>query len=300
MSRKFIFVYNPISGTQEKARVIEALTQEMERRKLSFSFLESNAENDYEFLKIRIAEEEITDIIIIGGDGTVNQLAGALQDVGVNFGIIPMGSGNGLALAAGIPKNHRKALKIILDGKAQHIDAFLVNELFSCMLCGLGLDAKVAHDFADSKTRGLLTYVKISIRNFLQAPTYSFRLELNDTTILAQAYFISIANSNQFGNHVTIAPEAELSDGKLDVIIVNKMNKFKLVGNFVYQVLFGKVDEATQKHKGKNDIQYFQTAAIGIDNKDGAPLHIDGDAVDTATQISIKIIPKAFRLWMPR
>ena len=99
-------------------------------------------------------------MVIAGGDGTINQSVGHLRDLDVQFGIIPCGSGNGLAFSAGISKNPEKALQIIFNGKSQFVDAFKINKKFACMLCGLGFDAQVAHDFANDPKRGLMTYVK--------------------------------------------------------------------------------------------------------------------------------------------
>src|SRR6201999_1634546 len=112
---------------------------------------------------------EVTDIVICGGDGTVSAVAAALKGQETRLGIIPMGSGNGLAFAAGIPKDPVRALDIVFAGKASCIDGLLINEEFSCMLCGIGLDGKVAHEFASERTRGLQTYIRVTFRNFLRA-----------------------------------------------------------------------------------------------------------------------------------
>ena len=183
-----------------------------------------------------IKKEVITDVVICGGDGTVNAVVNALQGVQVNIGIIPMGSGNGLAFAAKIPKQTGRALDIIFKGNACPIDAFHINEKFSCMLCGIGFDAVVAHEFAKQKTRGLQTYIRISTMKFFKSKPYPFEIKLDDRIIKTDAYFISIANSNQFGNNVTIAPRASMSDGLLDIVIVKKMNKISLPFSVLLQV----------------------------------------------------------------
>ncbi len=139
-------------------------------------------------------------MIICGGDGTVNQITEALLGVKVNIGIIPLGSGNGLAFSAKIPHNVEAALEIIFNGKTGLIDAFYINSMFSCMLCGVGFDAQVAHNFSREKKRGLATYVKQSLKNFVSALPYTFSVSANGTSFMTDAFFISIANSNQFCN----------------------------------------------------------------------------------------------------
>ena len=164
------------------------------------------------------------------------------------------------------------------------------------LLCGLGFDALVAHEFAQHSSRGLLTYVKLSLKNFFTAPFYPFIIEANNTTINADAFFISIANSNQFGNNFTIAPKASLSDGLLDIVIVNKMSKLRLIYTILKQIRAGKVEQTTGKKFHQKDIQYFQTKSLEIKNPSSAPLHIDGDPAITDIVFKIKIIDNAFRL----
>ena len=296
MNRNFIYFINPISGTKNKDALLQLIEQRTRKQNIPYQILHTNASGDYSYLKEKISKEKITDIIICGGDGTVNQVAGSLLGVGINIGIIPMGSGNGLALTAGIPRKSTKALDIIFKGKASYIDGFYINSSFSCMLCGLGFDALVAHEFAQHSSRGLLTYVKLSLKNFFTAPFYPFIIEANNTTINADAFFISIANSNQFGNNFTIAPKASLSDGLLDIVIVNKMSKLRLIYTILKQIRAGKVEQTTGKKFHQKDIQYFQTKSLEIKNPSSAPLHIDGDPAITDIVFKIKIIENAFRL----
>ena len=227
-SRKIIFLVNPISGNTKKEALLQQVKFAMDKNACYFEILSTNAAGNYNFLIDKISLEAITDIVIVGGDGTVNQVIYALKDCNVNFGIIPVGSGNGLALAAGIPKKSIKAIELILTGKASPVDAFLINNQFSCMLSGIGFDAQVAHDFATKTARGLITYTQQGLINFFKASPYQFEIIVNDFSFATDAYFISIANSNQFGNNFTIAPKASLHDGLLDIVVVQKMHKAKM------------------------------------------------------------------------
>ena len=294
--RKFIYFINPISGTKGKESLLALIKEKTSAQNIPFEILHTNAAGNYNYLIEKIKAEKITDIIVCGGDGTVNQIGYALQSINVNIGIVPMGSGNGLALAAKISKNTSKALAIIFKGNTALIDAFYINGKFSCMLCGLGFDAKVAHDFAKQKTRGLSTYVKQSIKNFLVAKPYPFTLSVNNNHIKTDAFFISIANSNQFGNNFTIAPKASLQDGLLDIVIVNKMSKVRMLWAILKQLKSGEVRPYEDKKYHSTDIGYFQTPKLSIQNPNLAPLHIDGDPVETTISFEIEIIPKAMRL----
>lgn len=291
MQRRIIYLINPISGTQQKNKLEEDIRRITTAKKIPFEIIHTNAGGDYAFLKEKIVNEKITDVVVCGGDGTISSIGGALIGIEVNTGIIPMGSGNGLALCAGIPKNTRKALDIIFKGSASYIDGFYINKRFSCMLSGIGLDAAVAHEFAQQKKRGLKTYVRLSARHFFSAKPFRFEISNAKNHIETEAFFISVANSNQFGNNFKIAPRAILSDGLLDIVIVKKMNKLRLLFSVLYQV--------TGFNKRKKDIIQFQTRELTIHNPSLAPLHIDGDPVETTERFDIKVVPEAIKLIVP-
>src|SRR5205085_76555 len=147
-----------------------------------------------------------------------------------------------------------------------YVDAFRINDQFSCMLSGLGFDAHVAHDFANKASRGLLTYTQQSLFHYFKAHPYQFQIVLENFSFYTEAFLISVANSNQFGNNFTIAPKASLSDGLLDIVIIQKMNKARLPFAILRQIrgnnkLQQLVDDITNKN-----ILYFQTPSLTIKN----------------------------------
>jgi diacylglycerol kinase (ATP) len=310
--RNIIYIVNPISGTgyyanrqAGKKDLEQFIDQKTKAAGIPFQIFPSVASGDYTFLLPIIKEQKITDVVIAGGDGTISQVVSSLMDCNINFGIIPCGSGNGLAYTVKIPKQYGKALEIIFKGKASAIDGFYVNDQLACMLCGLGFDAKVAHDFAQQPQRGLTTYIKQVVKNFFAAKTYLFELNVNNTMFSSDAYFISIANSNQFGNNFTIAPEASLTDGLLDIVIVTSQNKLSVLLQTLKQVSgrnkllrkesFGQAISFIEK----KEVIYFQTDKLNIINHGQAPLHIDGDPAETPDELKIEIKKKCFRLIQP-
>ena len=299
VERKIIYLINPISGTKKKASLQQLISKRTKDAGIIFEIVHTNAKGDYDFLKERIRKENITDIVICGGDGTVNAVAASLIGVPVNIGIIPMGSGNGLALAAKIPIQASKALDIIFHGKASFIDGFYINNEFSCMLCGIGFDALVAHEFAKQKKRGLQTYIKVGAINFFKTNPYSFEIKIKNKSLSVDAFFISIANGNQFGNNFTIAPKASLQDGLIDVVIVKKMSKFLLPFSILNQVIGINSMQNLNEYATKKNIIYFQTPSLSITNIHNAPLHIDGDPKQTAAKFDIQVVPKALKLIQP-
>lgn len=299
MTRHIIYIINPISGTRTKKDLQSFIEEETKKQGIPFQIFPSVASGDYSFLHPIIKEQKITDVVIAGGDGTVNQVVAGLMDCDVNFGIIPCGSGNGLALAAKIPKQPAKALDVVFNGKAVATDGFYINKKFACMLCGLGYDAKVAHDFANQPKRGLATYARMAFTNFFSMKPHRFGLQLQSHNIETDAWFMSIANSNQFGNNFTIAPKASLSDGLLDIVIVSSKTKIGFVLKTLRQLAGWNKLKAASVIKGKSGIIYFQTDKLTISNPSLAPLHIDGDPAETAREFKIEIKKKCFRLIQP-
>lgn len=170
----------------------------------------------------------------------------------------------------------------------------MVNEHFACMLCGLGFDAQVAHQFADQPKRGLGTYASLTTRHFFSAKPYPFRIIANKLEFSTEAFFLSIANSNQFGNNFTIAPQAILSDGLLDVVIVKKIAKPLLLLSVMRQVLAGRIRRI--ENSMNSPVIYFQTEELYISNPADAPIHIDGEPWECHRQLHIKVLPRYFKL----
>ena len=299
MNRRIIYIINPISGTGKRSALQQFIEQETKKKNIPYQIFPSVESGNYSFLKSIIKEEKITDVVIAGGDGTVSAVVGNLLKEQVNFGIIPCGSGNGLARGAGISTQRSKAMQNIFNGRPRLIDGFRVNEKFACMLCGVGFDAQVAHDFAHQPRRGLRTYVKEVLKNFASAKTYSFELLLKSKNLKTGAFFISIANSNQFGNSFTIAPKASLSDGLLDIVIVTKQNKLSFVLQTLRQVVGWNQMESGEAINEKRSVLYFQTDKLSIKNLSEAPIHIDGDPCNLVSEMHIEIIPKCFHLIQP-
>ena len=297
--RKIIYLVNPVSGTTKKDGIEKLINVKTKEQSIDFEMLPTNSIGNYDFLIDKIEQDRITDVVMVGGDGTVNSVVSSLHGVKVNFGIVPMGSGNGLAYCAGIPKNPVKALELIFNGNATFVDGFKINDEFSCMLSGLGFDAQVAHDFANSASRGLFTYTQQSLFNFFKAHPYQFEILLNDFSFFTDAFLICIANSNQFGNNFKIAPRASLNDGLLDIVVVQKMNKAKLPFAILRQIrgnneLQQLVEDITNKN-----ILYFQTPSLTIRNLKHAPFHVDGEPRKTDNEFKIEIIKNCFRLIQP-
>ncbi|HSK11630.1 MAG TPA: diacylglycerol kinase family protein [Phnomibacter sp.] len=297
--RRIVFLVNPIAGTRTKHGLEQFICRKCREHHIEYQIVQSTKGTTADMLRVMLYDFKATDLVACGGDGTVNLAAKAVMKSDVNLGIIPVGSGNGLARTAHIPVKPSKAFELLVHGRVQATDAFLVNETFACMLSGIGMDAEVAERFSHSHRRGLVTYTTETLIQFFRSHPVQFEVQVDGHKFFTDAFFISIANSNQFGNNMTIAPLASLSDGLLDVIIVQKMPKATLPIALLYQMRHNQKLKTLVDQIGKKNILYFQTPEIGIGNPNHAPLHIDGDPHPSEDLINFRILPAAFNLWVP-
>lgn len=299
MERKLLYLINPVSGTKRKALLRSTIEKRTSSENISFEIADTRSDGNYAHLHKKIGEEKITDLIICGGDGSVSTVTSFLLGTNVNVGIVPTGSGNGLALAAGISYSTDKALDIIFKGYASLIDGFWINDKFSCMMCGIGSDAQIAHDFHHKKIRGLKTYLQLSALQYFKAKPFNFSIKTQELSIDVDAFFITISNSNQFGNNITIAPKASLNDGLFDIVIVKKMHKLALPFALLHQISGINALEKFKNYRNNKNIIYFQAKEATIINNGSAPLHIDGEPEPNTKEIKCRILPNAFRLLQP-
>lgn len=303
MNRKLFYIINPIAGNGSRGSLRKQIEERTRKAGYDFECRDSAIDGNYDLIAHAIQSKGFTDIIIAGGDGTINQVVGALRYLELPFGIIPCGSGNGLARCAGLSTDPQEALDTIFSGSAMRTDGYTVNGNFACELTGLGFDGAVAHAYAQSATRGLNTYIRHAIKQFASAPSYRFIVRLFGQALSLDAYMITVANANQFGNKVTIAPYASLSDGLLDVIIVKKQHKLPLLWR-AYQQLSGQnqplsgedIITSLSDKRNQQDIHYWQVSAIEIENLDDAMIHVDGEATSRVEKAKIEIAPSVFRL----
>jgi diacylglycerol kinase (ATP) len=303
LKRKLLYIINPIAGNGSRGLLRKLIEEQTRKAGFEFECHDSAIGGAYNELISHVPLAGFTDIVIAGGDGTISQVVGAFRHLDLPFGIIPCGSGNGLARAAKLSTDPHKAIVTILKGTPRPTDGYIVNGQFACELTGLGFDGAVAHAYASSGTRGLNTYIRHAIKQFASAPSYKFSVRVLGQEISLDAYMITVANADQFGNKVTIAPHASLSDGLLDVIIVKKQKKLPLLWR-AYRQLSGanrplkgeEIVASLSSGQQQQDIYYWQVSSIEIENLGGAMIHIDGEPAEAISHTQLRALPLAFTL----
>ena len=220
-------------------------------------------------LAAKAAVEGFDLVVAIGGDGTANETAQGLVGTGTAMGIIPVGSGNGLALELGIPANIHKSHQVLLDGVTRQIDVCRINDHRFFCTSGIGFDALIADKMSKAPTRGYLRYIRLAIRESLFYKPVNVRLKINGNSANYSVFLITFANASQYGNNIFIAPAASMADGLLDVIIVRHFNKLWLP-IFAFTLFIKAIHKLPF-------VDCFKASEIEIERTDTSIFHCDGE-----------------------
>ena len=294
MSKKEVaFIINPIAGTKSKEAFEQLIRINLDGKKFS-SFISYTREQGHAYELASHAVKKGTDYIVaVGGDGTVNETARALLYEENALGIIPFGSGNGLARHLGIPLNPSLAIQTINSEHSRLIDGGKANgKPFFCT-AGIGFDAHVGRLFALSSKRGFSTYVKTVLKEFLNYKTLHYKVSFDNAGVLEKkAFSVTFANAGQFGNNAYISPLADISDGKLDLCFIEKYPK--RVGWHLGLRLFNK-----SMHKSRFASIYKIDEAV-VDCPDAQCFHLDGESLSLNGPLTVSVMPSCLRILTPR
>lgn len=288
---KVRLIINPISGTRSKTgldrMVIDALGPLGREVEVAYT----KGHGDATRLALSAVEKGCETVLAAGGDGTINETAAALCGTGVVLGIIPCGSGNGLARHLGIPVDIKESLKIIIENHAMDIDYATVNDKKFFCTCGVGFDAAVSEAFARKKTRGKLTYIQSTFQTYANYEPEHYTIIANGKTLTEKAFLVAVCNASQYGNNAYIAPSASINDGLLDVTIIH-------AGNALSTALVG-VDMLTGMIERNMLIQTFRTDNIIIEREHRGPSHVDGEPMEMDHRLTVRCHHNGLRVFTP-
>lgn len=270
MPRKILIIINPNAGKKISKAVIQIIRREFPQNLYYQVAIWKNKEHFDEIAGL-LKSEGYTDAVAVGGDGTVNRVATEIVGTEIRLGILPVGSGNGLARTLGISMNIEQAIRQIVEGKSRKIDCGTVNGQHFFCTSGLGFDAHIAWLFSQSKSRGLKTYVRVTIEQLLRYRSKNYVLEINGQMIERKAFLITVANAGQYGNDFYIAPEAKLDDGLFHVVVLKPFGIFGLLPLF-FKILM------KQAHRSSR-IETFTCSSLKIERQEEGSIHFDGEPV---------------------
>lgn len=277
-----LFIVNPISGQGNKTRIVSRLSKRNCR--VVYTEYAGHAEK-----LAREAEEDI--VVAVGGDGTVNEVARGLIGTGKTLGIIPRGSGDGLALHLGLSHDLIRNIRTIEAGKTRLLDAAMINGRYFFSVCGVGLDAIVSEKFAKSGRRGLASYIEQAINTWKNHSSERYEIEVDGKIMVHEAVMVTVGNSDQWGHGAKVAPLADSSDGILDITVVEDFKDIE-IPMLAYRLMTGTVNKASNIHcyKGKH---------IRITREKAGPAHADGDWFNADGTLEITIKEHALKVIVP-
>lgn len=291
-TRRLLLIINPISGLGSKESFEPLVRSTLEPLGYKVTTAYTCARGDATRLARQAVEEGYYGVLAAGGDGTVNETARALCHTSTVLGIIPCGSGNGLARHLGIPIDPVAAVRIIADGHTVASDFGAVNgQPFFCTF-GVGFDAAVSSHFARQHRRGPLSYIRSAIAQYIKYHPQVYTVSANGHVLTEKAFLIAVCNASQYGNNAYIAPRASITDGELDITIIHAGNPLDtaMVGMDLFT---GYINHNTLIHS-------FRAPAAVIYRNEPGPAHIDGEPITVDDAMEIKCHPGAVNIFTPR
>ncbi len=290
MMQKALFIVNPISGGKSKERIIALIGRLLDKSRFSYEVVRTERAGH----ALELARDADADLVVaIGGDGTVSEVARGLlrSKRPKTFGIIPCGSGDGLALHLGISRHPEKAIEVLNGGVTARMDYGTVNgEPFFCTT-GVGFDADVASAFARSRHRGLLSYISTAFRLWTHFTPDTYTVTVDGKTVETLAAMVTVGNVNQWGNQARITPLASVQDGMMDVTVVRPFHLWN-VPRLARLLMTGRADKAREviERRGKQVLVRL--------TRDGAA-HRDGDPFPAGKTLSVDTVPAALEVVVP-
>jgi YegS/Rv2252/BmrU family lipid kinase len=286
--KRIIFIVNPISGTASKEHIPEQIAEVMDAEHFDCEVRFTEYRGHAAEIAREAAKDSVDVVVAVGGDGTVNEVARSLVHTDTALGIIPCGSGNGLARHLCIPIDIRGALELINNCVIDTFDYGLINGLPFFCTCGMGFDAFISLKFAEAGKRGPITYIENVLKEGLRYRPETYEIIDESGTTRYRAFLIACANASQYGNNAYIAPGATMKDGMMDVIVMEPFDA--LEAPQIAADLF-------MKTLGNNSkIKTFRTKRIHIHRTEPGAIHYDGDPIMTGTDIDVSIEAKGIHI----
>lgn len=283
-----LFIVNPISGTRSKNHLDNLICDMLDLTQYDYEIAYTQYAGHASELAAAARLKQLDIVVAVGGDGTVNEVARTLVHSTTALGIIPYGSGNGLARHLHIPMHPEQAIRLINRKEIRQLDYGLIDSRPFFCTCGVGFDAFVSYKFANSTRRGMLSYLENALREGLNYEPETYLIETEETTEQYEAFLIACANASQYGNNAYIAPKASMEDGLFDVIIVEPFSAIE-VPQLAIQLFNKTLDR-------NSHIKTFRTKKLRIHRQHGGEAHCDGEPILTDKDVHIELKRKGINV----
>ncbi len=285
--KEILFVINPNSGRKNPKPILKKILQQFPKAQYIIS---PSPEVFHDYMRQNVEKYHV--LVAIGGDGTIRSLLPYLKNSERILSILPQGSGNGFARELGFSKNIQKLKQVIQNGETRSVDLLKINDNNCLNVSGIGFDSHVAHSFAKEKVRGLATYIRVAIYQYLKFKTFEATIHINGEKFTGNYFMVSIANTRQFGNNAYISPLSQPDDGRFEIMLMKPL-PILLAPFFAVRLFTGSL------HKTRF-IDYHQSSERVKISTSTHKLHIDGDPERINGEISIHIEPHSIRVFQTK
>lgn len=283
-----LFIVNPIAGGRDKGILERLIPRRLDPQRFSWSLACTAHPGHAHELAL---QSDADTVVAVGGDGTVNEVASALAGTDRVLGILPCGSGDGLARHLRISRSFDLALRTVNAYDVRAIDHGTMNGRPFFCTCGVGLDALVSEEFARATTRGLRTYVAKTLETWQHFTPETYELSIDGNTVSTRAVLITAGNANQWGNEGFITPLASLTDSLIDVTVLRPFSPLE-IPDLAARIFTKRI--ARSAH-----VDYYRCRRLGIHREKPGAAHLDGDPLQLGTDIDIRIAPDRLRIIIP-
>ncbi len=288
MKKKIAFIINPKSGTINKKELPDIISEEIDNEQFEYVVEFTKYRGNGSELASSYVKSGYHAVIAVGGDGTVNEIAQELRHSNTALGILPIGSGNGLARHLIIPMNFRKAIQTLNSSEIINVDYGLVNEHPFFCTCGTGFDAYVSLEFAKGQKRGIMAYIEKMITGYFSYKPQNYHLQGEGIDLKSKAFVLTFANASQWGNNAYIAPQASVQDGMLDISV---MSNFPVIAipSIALQLFTKTIDKDLF-------MTTLRAREIKLVREESGPFHYDGEPYEEGKEINVKIVPEGLKV----
>lgn len=284
-------IINPISGVGSKRKIPKMLDMLCEKAGIPLKIHFTEYAGHASELTQHALDEGASCILAVGGDGTVNEVARTMLYSDAILGILPRGSGNGLARELHIPMDVKKAVELLTKNHISTIDACKANDRIFFCTCGVGFDAAVSKKFASQKHRGSITYLRNTIEEYLSYKPEPYELLIDGRQINEKAFLVACGNASQYGNNAYIAPHANIQDGEMDVTILAPFTPLD-IAPLAIQLFARQIDKNSK-------IRTMKARHMTIVRQQPGIMHLDGEPVEAGERIEIEVLPAALKVFTP-
>ena len=285
--KNILFIINPIAGKKAGKNINKEIVKYLDTNLFKVHFRYSEYHGHISEIASQALTENFDIVVAVGGDGTVNETARIIVHSNLALGIIPMGSGNGLARHLKIPLSVKRAVETLNRMTIQRMDAIKINGSYSFCVAGAGFDAEVSKEFQKMKARGLLSYIVACIKCFKQSKNRKYILRTDNEEHSLLGFMLCFANASQFGNDAYIAPKADISDGLVNVVLIAKPSLLQ-IPLLAYRIFTKTIEKYPSWRQ-------LLVKSIEVEQESNL-FHIDGELMDVGNTIKVSVEQNALRI----